>query len=42
MQGCGFLITEDDIASQGLLHEMVVKFGLSKSEANPQVKVFLK
>ena len=27
-QGCGFLINEDDIVPQGLLHYIIVKLGL--------------
>ena len=42
VQGCGFLINEDDIVPQGLLHYIIVKLGLKQNEANPQVKVFLK
>lgn len=41
MQGCGFLKFEmTQRVPQGLLHYVIVKFGLKQSEANPQVKGF--
>lgn len=41
VQGCGFLkFKMTQRIPQGLLHYVIVKFGLKQSEANPQVKGF--
>lgn len=41
VQGCGFLkFKMTQRLPQGLLHYVIVKFGLKQSEANPQVKGF--
>lgn len=41
VQGCGFLkFKMTQRVPQGLLHYVIVKFGLKQSEANPQVKGF--
>lgn len=41
VQGCGFLkFKMTQRVPQGLLHYVIVKFGLRQSEANPQVKGF--